>query len=129
MQDLKVNVKVEWRKWWQAQVVSWVIFVTKFGGCECLVVQSSINDHLCCWECENTHIIGSFRVGIVLRFCIRKVFRNSIYYFILVALFSKVVRRSSIWGCGITIYKHVKERSQKVTFCIVLCGFALCDGC
>jgi hypothetical protein len=70
--------------------------VAKFGGCECLVVQSSVSDHLCCWEFENTHIIGNFGVGLVLRFCIRKGFGNSIYCFILVALFGKVGRRSSI---------------------------------
>jgi hypothetical protein len=70
--------------------------VAKFGGCECLVVQSAINDHLCCWECENTHIIGSFSIGTIMKFCIRKIFGNSIYCFILVAQFNKVVRRSSI---------------------------------
>ncbi len=67
-----------------------------FGGCECLVVQGLVSDHLCCWEYENTHIIGSFRVGTILRFCIRKIFGNSIYCFILVALFSKVVKRSFV---------------------------------
>ncbi len=87
--------------------MSLVIFVAKFGGCECLVVQSSVSDHLCCWEYENTHIIGSFGVGTILRFCIMKVFGNSIYCFILVALLSKFVRRS----CGITIYKWVRKRS------------------
>jgi hypothetical protein len=65
--------------------------VAKFGGFECLVVQNSLNDHFCCWECDNTHIIGSFGVGNILRYYIRKVFGNSIYCFILVALFNKVV--------------------------------------
>jgi hypothetical protein len=52
---------------------------------------------LCCWESENTHVIGSFKFGLILKFNTGKWFGNPMHCFILVALFSKVVKRNSMW--------------------------------
>lgn len=79
----------------------------------------------CHWGCESTHVIGSSTnwngFGILH-------WENtwvSMPYFILIVLLSKIVGRSFVWGCGITIYMDERTKldnnSWHALFCVGWC--------